>query len=402
VRRTNHITGGERRFEFEFTYNRKAVRAYEGDSIACALAREGVHVFSRSMKFHRPRGLYCGAGRCFSCAMRVDGIPGVRTCQTLARDGMVVESEGGIPTTRIDLLSSFDHIFRRQLDYHSMFTRPRIMAPLFQRIVRRLASPRRLPEHAQPFQPLKAVSTDVLIVGHGVSGRAACEALREKGLNPLVADRHGTDVFPPSMAFGFYESGRVGLMTDTGGMLVEAKVVLLATGRLETGLDLPNGDLPGVMLPEAAVSLAKRGIRPGARAFLVGMNGLREQVENDLSSVGCAVVGRSEDADKVKAIIGRRRVRKVKAVINGVVEEVLCDTVVVFGPLVPYVNLAQQAGCRLKASGDFWIVDASKSGATSVSGIYSCGSVAGYETEKDRAASGRKAGLFVARAFGGS
>ncbi len=386
-----------------FSYNGKDVRAYEGDSIACALERAGVSVFSRSMKFHRPRGLYCGAGRCFSCAMRVDGIPGVRTCSTLARDGMVVESEGGLPSVNIDLLSSFDHIFRDQLDYHSMFTRPRFMAPLFQRVVRRLATPRRLPERAQPFQPLKVTSADVLIVGHGVSGRAACEALREKGLNPLVADRHGTDMFPPSVAFGFYEDGRVGLVTDTGGMLVTARAVLLATGRVETGLALPNGDLPGVMLPEAVSHLATRGVRPGTRACIIGTGELREQVEKDLRSAGCEVVGWCEDAAKVEAIMGRKRVRSVRLVeVGGTIKSLPCDTVVVLGPLVPYVNLAQQAGCRLRTAGDFWIVVTEKGGATSAPGIYSCGSVAGHVSQDERAASGRNAGLSIARTLGGS
>jgi sarcosine oxidase subunit alpha len=36
----------------------------DGDTIASALHRAGVIIFSRSSKYHRPRGLYCGTGDC--------------------------------------------------------------------------------------------------------------------------------------------------------------------------------------------------------------------------------------------------------------------------------------------------------------------------------------------------
>ena len=44
-----------------------------GDTIAAALYRSGLRVFSRSFKYHRPRGLYCGTGDCPNCSMTVDG-----------------------------------------------------------------------------------------------------------------------------------------------------------------------------------------------------------------------------------------------------------------------------------------------------------------------------------------
>src|SRR6267378_1445393 len=41
----------------EFTWNGRPVRGYAGDTIISALAAAGERVFSRSMKYHRPRGL---------------------------------------------------------------------------------------------------------------------------------------------------------------------------------------------------------------------------------------------------------------------------------------------------------------------------------------------------------
>ena len=37
-------------------------------------------MFSRSFKYHRPRGLLCCSGHCANCMMTVDGVPNVRVC----------------------------------------------------------------------------------------------------------------------------------------------------------------------------------------------------------------------------------------------------------------------------------------------------------------------------------
>ena len=54
----------------------------EGDSIASALHVNGVKTLSHSLRFYRPRGFFCGIGKCSSCFMTVDDIPNVRTCIT--------------------------------------------------------------------------------------------------------------------------------------------------------------------------------------------------------------------------------------------------------------------------------------------------------------------------------
>ena len=41
-----------------FTYRGKDYRGLAGDTVATALYANGVRVFSRSLKYHRPRGLY--------------------------------------------------------------------------------------------------------------------------------------------------------------------------------------------------------------------------------------------------------------------------------------------------------------------------------------------------------
>ena len=55
-----------------FTFAGRTVPAVEGQSIAAALYAAGVRVFSRSFKYHRPRGLLCVSGDCPNCLMQVD------------------------------------------------------------------------------------------------------------------------------------------------------------------------------------------------------------------------------------------------------------------------------------------------------------------------------------------
>jgi predicted molibdopterin-dependent oxidoreductase YjgC len=68
----------------------KKVEALEGEPIAAALMAKGIRVFRRTRKRGEPRGVFCAIGRCTDCIMTVDGVPNVRTCVTLVREGMEV------------------------------------------------------------------------------------------------------------------------------------------------------------------------------------------------------------------------------------------------------------------------------------------------------------------------
>jgi len=69
-----------------------SVEAVRGESVAAALMRTGSRVFHRS-RTGEPRGLFCGIGSCYDCHATIDGRPHVRTCVTLVRDGMTVETK---------------------------------------------------------------------------------------------------------------------------------------------------------------------------------------------------------------------------------------------------------------------------------------------------------------------
>ena len=76
-----------------FEFDGKKINGYKGDTIASALYAAGTRIFSRSFKYHRPRGLLCVEGNCPNCLVTVNGIPNVRCCQKSVQKGMVVKSQ---------------------------------------------------------------------------------------------------------------------------------------------------------------------------------------------------------------------------------------------------------------------------------------------------------------------
>src|SRR4051794_41148825 len=89
-----------------FRFGDREVEAQPSDTVASALYRTGQRIFSRSFKYHRPRGLLCVAGNCPNCLMNVDGAPNVRACITPVREGMTVRAQNAQPSLERDRLSS--------------------------------------------------------------------------------------------------------------------------------------------------------------------------------------------------------------------------------------------------------------------------------------------------------
>ncbi|HIW48999.1 MAG TPA: (2Fe-2S)-binding protein [Firmicutes bacterium] len=86
----------------KFTYDGKEMEGYEGEPIAAALRAEGVMTHRYTKKLHQPRGIFCAIGRCTDCVMVVDGKPNTRTCVTMLKEGMVVETQYGVEARRTE------------------------------------------------------------------------------------------------------------------------------------------------------------------------------------------------------------------------------------------------------------------------------------------------------------
>ena len=124
-----------------FEFEGRPVEAHEGDTVASALFAAGVSTFSRSFKYHRPRGLLCVEGRCPNCLMTVDGVPNVRACTQGVRPGMRVRHQNVWPSLDRDFLYVLDRLgrFMPVGFYYKVFHRPKLLWRLAQPIIRRVA-----------------------------------------------------------------------------------------------------------------------------------------------------------------------------------------------------------------------------------------------------------------------
>src|SRR5215831_11753667 len=76
-----------------FRWNPRPYPAYAGDTIISALAAAGERVFSRSFKYHRPRGLLTASYLDPGCTVQVGDEPNVRGAHRQAEPGMDVRSQ---------------------------------------------------------------------------------------------------------------------------------------------------------------------------------------------------------------------------------------------------------------------------------------------------------------------
>src|SRR6266702_4488857 len=174
-----------------FTWNGKAFPGYAGDTIISALAAAGERAFSRSMKYHRPRGLLTAGFHDPGCMVQVGDEPNVRGAHRLVTDGMMVSSQNTWPSLRFDVKGA-NRLAGRFLGagfYYKTFMRPQALWPAYESVLRRFVNggsvspdtPHALPEkrHAHP---------DVLVAGGGPAGMAAAVAAARAGASVLLVE----------------------------------------------------------------------------------------------------------------------------------------------------------------------------------------------------------------------
>lgn len=98
LRIINHPILGkiDKRKQINIYVDGKKIPTYEGEPVAAALAAAGIKLFRFTSNRNEPRGIFCAIGRCTDCVMTVDGQPNVRTCVTLAKEGMKLETQKGL------------------------------------------------------------------------------------------------------------------------------------------------------------------------------------------------------------------------------------------------------------------------------------------------------------------
>jgi predicted molibdopterin-dependent oxidoreductase YjgC len=83
--------GAPRGRQVSFLFDGRPVAAYEGESVACALACAGIRTLRASPRSGAPRGMFCLMGSCQECVVRIDGRI-APACQEPVREGIEVRS----------------------------------------------------------------------------------------------------------------------------------------------------------------------------------------------------------------------------------------------------------------------------------------------------------------------
>ena len=356
----------DRARSFTFTWNGRTVSAFAGDTIASALAATGERVFSRSYKYHRPRGLLTASYHDPGCFFQVGDEPNVRGAHRQAEPGMDVRSQNTWPSLNFDL-KSVNQLAGRFLGpgfYYKTFIKPQRLWPLYERVLQRFVHAGHIsPDTPRATLDKRYAHPDVLVAGGGPAGMAAAAAAAAAGasvllveeeyrlgghlrwgdaadlaalaeLRALVAATPGIEVHTNAVVAGRYDDNWIAVVRRglPGGaeqlIKARAKVLVVAPGLIERPYVFAGNDVPGVMLATAARRLVNlHSVKPGQRAVVLTANGEGDAAAADLSQAGVEVA-RIADAraggDLVR-VRGHRGVRGVELAGGGTVD---CDLVV--------------------------------------------------------------------------
>jgi sarcosine oxidase subunit alpha len=366
----------------KFRFHDKTIEAQPGDTVAAALYRNGQRIFSRSFKYHRPRGLLCVSGKCPNCLMNVDGVPNVRTCITPVHEGMKVKAQNAYPSLETDFLSitqRFDWLMPVGW-YYKTLTRPAMWHAL-EPAIRKVAGLGEILPGAPREYEHAWMHADTVVIGGGWAGMQAALAATERCEQVVLIDdqvalggqlcyrkRMGPSpddaiariraagnirMLQNSYCFGLYEGNLLGVLQRAPHpgacerlIHLRAHHTVVASGAYETPIVFPNNDLVGVMLSTAVLRLLHLyRVRAGKHAVVVGKSAEAGDISVELRDGGIEIVA-IVDPDQVLKATGSGKVDGIQTRTGNF----SCDLIVICGPRVPDTGFVAQAGGKIEWS----------------------------------------------------
>lgn len=303
-----------------FRFDGQGYTGFAGDTLASALVAEGVTLFGRSFKYHRPRGLLGMGSEEPNALITVDRGPARRTPNLRATEialypGLETQSQNRWPSLKTDVIALND-VFGAMFPagfYNKTFMWPRAAwEKLYEPVIRRLAGLGESPVERDPdHYDATYAHCDVLVVGGGIAGIEAALAAADAGDRVILIDEQaelgggalsdaalwdqlaaltarlastGVTVLTRTTAFGYYHQNFIGAVerltdhAEPGAIKaprerlwrIRAREVVLAQGAIERPLVFNGNDVPGVMLASAGRTLAVRyGVAVGRRVVVM-------------------------------------------------------------------------------------------------------------------------------------
>ena len=352
-----------------FTFDGKTYHGHPGDTLASALLAQGVVLFGRSFKYHRPRGVMSagveepnalvgvGTGGRFE--------PNTRATDLFIYEGLVANSQNRWPSLSFDLgavIGLFGRFVPAGFYYKAFLGKPGLWK-FYEYFIRRAAGLGQPPAVPDPDSyEHRAAFCDVLVVGAGHGGLTAALSASAAGERVIVVEQdiavggglhrnadpiddlpaqawikqalgtligRGVRILTRTTAIGYWDHDLVTLaekLVEPGQVPEDGKAaqrlwrvratrVVLATGALERPLPFAGNDKPGVMLAQAVRTYVNRfGVVPGTKAVIATCNDDAYRTAFALADAGCEIIAildsRSETPSEiVKAAVARLNVK---------------------------------------------------------------------------------------------
>lgn len=286
---------------------------------------------------------------------------------------------------------------------------------------------------------MTTLKTELAIVGAGVAGLAAAIEAARRGVAVTLIDAGespggqtllqthvydgtnlrgyelgpklweeaaslGVTLLPRTVAWGLFEDRTLGLAIDHGtaqerGQLMQAEIVLVATGAIDRVSVFPGSTLPGVVTATAALTMLHRWrVRPGDRALVVGDDPMSPHIARYARDAGMNVDTIASRGD-LRAEAGADGTL-ARLVAGGTAHD--ADAAILAGGMQPANELARMVDCEtvFNESLGGWVPLRDEIMRTSVPWLFVAGDAAGVGDAGIAIIQGRAAAANIAASLG--
>ncbi len=346
----------DRNRPISFSWEGRSFTGFEGDTVASAMHANGIKIFSRSLKYHRPRGLYSMDGESANSLVNINGDCNERSETTPLCEGDKVTAQnywGSVENDRFAVLNYFDGFMPAGF-YYRRLHKPTFLWSMASKFIRKMAGTGVLDtkrtwdkNNSEELYP----HADVCVIGGGPAGMKAAIASADQGLRVIllegrtclggnydwrVREYNGESLFTRAKTLSkkiesnknirvfkktslidlsgsnqitAFQTGNGDTSYEQRYLHIRPKSVVIATGVMERPLIFEQNELPGIMQVGCAWRLARSyGILPGKKAVFCVGDDLGLEAALDLAQSGLDIKAvadqrdQGHDPDLVKAI----------------------------------------------------------------------------------------------------